>query len=144
VKDGKLVNYVERERFSPRWKHARKYDPATDRVKLLDPIPAIEWCLKDAGIKIDQVDFIVLSWQAKKEDMKRLYNLVPYEKEPDRIEWEKRCLEQHAPEALMAKLKQQLEEAGLTPMPTIACVPHHLAHAATAYTSGWKKFEILP
>ncbi len=143
VKDGRLVNYVERERFPPRWKHSRKYDPLEDRVKRLSPVPAIKWCLEDAGIKIYEVDFIVISWLAKKDVMKRLYEAVPYEKEPSRIRWEKRCLEEHAPEALMARLKIDLEEAGLVPVPPMVCIPHHLAHAATAYTSGWKTCAIL-
>ncbi|RLI83340.1 hypothetical protein DRP04_01765 [Archaeoglobales archaeon] len=143
VIDGVLVNYVERERFEPRWKHSRKYDLEKDRVILLDPIEAIKWCLEDTGITMDKVDYIVLSWKAEKESMKRLYDLVPYEKEPDRIEWEKRCLEKHSPEALMADLKQKLEEAELTPVPDMVCVPHHLAHAATAYASGWEKCAIL-
>jgi len=142
VKNGQLINYIERERFEPRWKHARKYIKSKDRVETLSVIECIKWCLQDARITIDKVDTIVISWYADPVKMASLYRVVPYVKE-DREEWEKRCLEEHAPNTMKKNLVEELENAELTPVPEISFLGHHLSHASTAFASGWDKCAIL-
>lgn len=113
VKDGKIVAMVEEERFV-RKKHA--YDTI--------PIRAALWCLKDAGITLDDVDKVAVGW-----DYKRLYAI-------NEIKEEK--LEDLADVYFPQKYFQYSRK------PRIELIAHHLAHATSSfYTSRMKKASIL-
>lgn len=127
LKDGKILCAIEEERFT-RIKHDNAF-----------PIHAINWCLKEAHISIEKVDYI--SYYEKP--------LLKFERTLDMFiqTWPKSFVSfvQNMPELLGEKLsientiRKQLNYTG-----TISFVPHHLSHAAAAYySSPFKSSAIL-
>ena len=119
VIDGKLVAAAEQERF--------KGKKATGNF----PIDAIRFCLKEAGIKIDEIDEIAHGFNyapyrdlyLKDEVSAKLYNKV------------------FSREALLAQVHRDLPGF---PDEKVVSVGHHLAHAASAaYTSGWDECLVV-
>ena len=82
LKDGKIIGLVEEERFT-RIKHANN----------MFPINSINYCLKTAGVSIQEVDAIAIGWDAKKFDngdmleffIDAVYRYKPLAKES--VEW---------------------------------------------------------
>jgi carbamoyltransferase len=117
--DGKLVAAAEEERFT-REKHTGDF-----------PIHAIRYCLKEAGITIDQVD-----------ELAHGFDYTPW-----------RELYEHDPlsAALYAEVlsREALLDEVHRHLPSLAdlkvhAVGHHLAHAASAaFTSGWDECLVL-
>ena len=119
VIDGKLAAAAEQERFSGK--------KATGSF----PIDAIRFCLKEAGIKISEIDEIAHGFNyapyrdlyLKDEVSAKLYNTV------------------FSREALLAQVRRDLPGF---PEEKVFSVGHHMAHAASAaYTSGWDECLVV-
>jgi carbamoyltransferase len=117
--DGELVAAAEEERFTGK-KHTGDF-----------PINAIQYCLAEAGISINNVDEIVHG-----------FNYAPYRElyQGDKIS---AALydEVFSREALLQQTRRDLPGF---PEEKIVMVGHHLAHAASAaYTSGWDECLVV-
>lgn len=127
IKDGEVICAVEEERFS-RIKHDNNF-----------PFKAIEFCLANAGITIDEVDYLsyyekpLLKFERILDTFVKTYplSLSPFVKSiPDwigkKIQVEK-------------NIKKDVGFEG-----QIFYVPHHISHASSAYyPSSFKKSAIL-
>ena len=119
VVDGEIVAGAAEERFNLK-KHSPRF-----------PIGAINFCLAEAGLRIDDVDEIAHGF-----DYSRYGKLFSADEVGTA-----RYREVFSPEALHDRVK-----ANLPGFPTskVVQVPHHLAHAASAYfTSGWEQCLVL-
>lgn len=113
VIDGEVIAAAEEERFNRR-KHSGAF-----------PIGAINYCLAEAGIAIDDVDELAHGFDYG--PYQKLYSLDPLTTGLYREVFSK--------EALLALVARDLPR--LSPE-RVYRVNHHLAHAASAYfTSGW-------
>jgi len=113
VVDGELVAAAEQERFS-RKKHTGEF-----------PIDAIQFCLREAGIALEDVAEIAHGFDYA--PFRPLYSLDP---ESARL-----YEEVFSKQALVRQLRRYFPDF---PDEKIQPVGHHLAHAAsTAFTSGW-------
>jgi len=126
--DGKLVAAVEEERFN-RIKHAKE---ANFNNPHQFPERAIRWCLKHAGLTADDIDHVAYSFDPK---MRR----KRFRPEWWFPEWE---------EVFLLRLGQVQDVAeellGRRLAKKFHFVPHHLAHAASAYfPSGFDRAAIL-
>ena len=119
VIDGTLVAAAEQERFS-RKKHSGDF-----------PIDAIHYCLKKAGISIDEIDEIAHG-----------FDYAPY-RALYRADGTSDSLydQVFSREALLAQVRRDLPGF---PENKVFSVGHHLAHAASAaYTSGWDECLVV-
>ncbi len=119
VIDGTLVAAAEQERFS-RKKHTGDF-----------PIDAIHYCLKKAGISIDEIDEIAHG-----------FDYAPY-RALYRADGTSDSLydQVFSREALLAQVRRDLPGF---PESKVFSVGHHLAHAASAaYTSGWDECLVV-
>ncbi|OQW37437.1 MAG: hypothetical protein A4E19_13615 [Nitrospira sp. SG-bin1] len=119
VIDGHIVAAVEEERFN-RKKHCGDF-----------PVNAIHYCLKEAGLSINDIDEIAHS-----------FDYTPYQKvyAMDRTgaEFYREVLSR---EALLESMKRNLP---VFPVERVHHVGHHLAHAASVYfTSGWNECLVV-
>lgn len=119
VVDGRIVAAAAEERFNLK-KHSGDF-----------PSGSINYCLQEAGIQISEVDQIVHSFDYAA--MERIYSLDPISMELyETVLSRKALLERVAyvfPDFLLERVRQ---------------VPHHLAHAGSAYfTSGWEECLVL-
>ncbi len=119
IVDGKLVAAAAEERFS-RKKHTGDF-----------PIGAIQYCLAEAGIAIEDVDEIAHGFDYAA--LRPLYAMDPASSA---------LYEQvFAKEALVRNLHRELPQVDAA---KIHAVPHHLAHAASAaFTSGWDECLVV-
>ena len=119
VIDGRLVAAAEQERFSGK-KHTGDF-----------PIDAIHYCLKEAGISIDEVDEIAHG-----------FDYAPYRGIYSADETSKELYEKvFSRDALVDQVRRDLPGF---PLDKVHQVGHHLAHAASAaYTSGWDECLIV-
>nr|WP_154958146.1 carbamoyltransferase C-terminal domain-containing protein [Paenibacillus xylanexedens] len=114
MKNGQLLAMVEEERLS------RK----THSIGHPFPELAIEYCLNQEGITLDDIDYIALSWD---------HTLIPPEKNPLRPEY------YEDPSILFSR-----ERFRYTKFPKVEVVDHHLAHAASAfYCSPFEEASVL-
>jgi carbamoyltransferase len=119
VMDGRIVAAAAEERFDLR-KHSQRF-----------PIGAIQYCLAEAGLSIGDIDEIAHGF-----DYSRYRTMFSADEVGAR-----RYKEVFSPEALLAQVNTHLPgfSAG-----KVVQVPHHLAHAASAYlTSGWEECLVL-
>ena len=119
VIDGKLVAAAEQERFSGK-KHTGDF-----------PIDAINFCLNEAGITIDEIDEIAHG-----------FDYAPYRELYAADETSSELYEKvFSREALLNQVRRDLPGF---PLDRVHQVGHHLAHAASAaYTSGWDECLIV-
>jgi len=111
--DGKIVAAAAEERFN-RQKHSARF-----------PIGAINWCLAQAGLRIQDICEIAHGFDY--EPYRRMWSIDP---ETARFHGEV-C----SREALLEQVSRYLP---FFPTARVHAVEHHLAHAASAYyTSGW-------
>jgi carbamoyltransferase len=110
---GKIVAAAAEERFD-RHKQSAHF-----------PVQAINWCLKEAGLTLDDIDAIVHGFDY--EPYREIYSLDPVTREfYDTV---------LSPDALAKLVARDLKDF---PADRIHHVSHHEAHAASAYyTSGW-------
>jgi len=114
VKGNKILAMAEEERFI-----RKRY--AFDSL----PINSIAFCLKEAGLTINEVDYLVFGW-----DLPLLYKIRG---RPWKYTEEKFLKLILSPFSLKRKKR-----------PKLIFVPHHIAHAASAYRlSGFKEASIL-
>ena len=119
VVDGKIVAGAAEERFNLK-KHSPKF-----------PIGAINFCLAEAGLRIDDIDEIAHGFDYSRYG--RLFSADPVGAE--------RFREVFSPEALHDRVTANLPGF---PLSKVVQVSHHLAHAASAYfTSGWDECLVL-
>ena len=119
VVDGKLVSAAEQERFT-RNKHTGQF-----------PIDAIQFCLRDSGISINEVDEIAHG-----------FDYSPYRELYQRDEISRELYQDvFSRDALLAQVRRDLPGF---PDNKVFNVNHHLAHAASAaYTSGWDECLVV-
>jgi len=116
---GKIVAAAAEERFN-RKKQSAQF-----------PVDAISWCLKEAGLQLADVDAIVHGFDY--EPYREIYSLDPVTHEFfDNV---------LSHEALAALVQRDLKDF---PLDRLHHVPHHQAHAASAYyTSGWDECLVV-
>jgi carbamoyltransferase len=123
VVDGEIVAAVEEERFNRR-KHGHDNVPfAAWEV----PAKAAAWCLQTAGIRAEDLDAVAYSYDPSlcpPLDDARVEDLFTSEWEPLRTLY-----------AVRAPLFLRTALPGLDPG-IVRYVPHHVAHAASAYLAG--------
>ncbi|MSQ13385.1 MAG: nodulation protein [Dehalococcoidia bacterium] len=130
LQDGRLVAAAEEERFV-RVKHAPGYFPAN----------AIRYCLREGGIAMREVSYIAIGWDVNKYPTKmaefflRGWHTYRDTKDEKTLEWEINQLHKWDPDVYTAHILNKLIEAGFKreDIPPIRFIPHHYAHAATAY-----------
>ncbi|HEU4700978.1 MAG TPA: carbamoyltransferase C-terminal domain-containing protein [Conexibacter sp.] len=126
VVDGEVVAAAEEERFSRR-KHGKP--PVAFSTWEL-PEQAARWCLAHAGVEPAELDAVAYSYDA---------GLAPQTSDVTDELWEglRTLYVQRAPRFLATALP------GLDPS-TVRFVPHHVAHAASAYAAaGWRDCATL-
>jgi len=116
VVDGEIVAAAEEERFSRR-KHGKVPVPFSTWEL---PEQAMRWCLSQAGLKASDIDLVGYSYDPEMAE--------PMQSDPTAHEWESlRTLY-----CRRAPLFLQTSLPGLIPT-RVRFVPHHVAHAASAY-----------
>jgi len=127
IKDGVVIAAAEEERFT-RVKHSFQF-----------PFGAIEFCLKQAGITIDEIDHVAY-YEKTLLRFERVLDMFikayPFTYKP---------FVRGIPEWINEKIKvEQKIKKQLKFKKNIFYIPHHLSHAsASYYTSGFKKAAIL-
>jgi carbamoyltransferase len=140
VQDGKLIAMAEEERFN--------------RIKGsfgLLPEQATRFCLNYAGLGLDDIDYIVFPWDTAKYRLYMPYFLfMTYLKRAPKFQGRLSTLAlkellKYQPSNVKASIKSMLRKAGIKGrIPPIEFIPHHLAHAASAfYCSGFDEAHIL-
>jgi carbamoyltransferase len=116
---GKIVAAASEERFN-RKKQSAQF-----------PAQAISWCLEKAGLTLNDVDAIVHGFDY--EPYREIYSLDPVTREfYDTV---------LSREALLKLVERDLKGF---PAERVHQIPHHLAHAASAYyTSGWDECLVV-
>lgn len=128
VRDGELVALIEEERLI-RVKHARA----------IFPIRSIEYCLKQGGISLADVDYFAYGWDVPKYSdgrMAEFYDQVnrQYPPDPGTVAWQKSCLSYfNAVHAQTALTNELVRFFGATRIPELRTFPHHKSHAVTAF-----------
>ncbi|HXG35449.1 MAG TPA: carbamoyltransferase C-terminal domain-containing protein [Dehalococcoidia bacterium] len=154
LKDGVPVAAAEEERFT-RIKHAKRPVPF---LSYQLPFHAIAYCLREAGIRLAQVDRIAYSFDPRLMLGERDPGSVALPLEPsaapreDGLEaWEPLFLAGvlNAPRFLLGDIPHHLSHLregvdSRDDLPPFEFVEHHLAHAASAYyVSGFRQAAIL-
>ncbi|MCE0523145.1 MAG: hypothetical protein LV480_09570 [Methylacidiphilales bacterium] len=95
------------------------------------PVHALSWCLEQAGLRVGDVDALVHGFDY--EPYEKIYSLDPVTQEfYDTVLSRK---------ALAGLVKRDLKDF---PLERVHHVPHHHAHAASAYfTSGWEECLVV-
>jgi len=155
LKDGRLVAFAEEERFV-RVKQARGYFPSH----------SLRFCLDEAGLGLEDIDFIAFGWDATAYRWRFPLFLArsfvghrlrgrrsrPRLSVPGRPQFGSavlsgvRSLVSFQPRTLTESIVLGLRDAGFPdgPIPPVVFVRHHLAHAASAYyCSGFDESAIL-
>lgn len=111
--DGEIIAAAAEERFN-RKKHCGDF-----------PVNAIQYCLAEAGITLNEIDELAHGFDYA--PYQKLYSLDPISAEAYKSVYSR--------EALLTLINRDLSDF---PASKVRHVPHHLAHAASAYfTSGW-------
>ncbi len=128
LQDGRLVGAVEEERFR-RIKHWAGF-----------PSQAIEWCLKNAGARLEDVDLIAVNTDPRAGRLARAAYAVRHLPSPsmviDRLRARRKRMSMH--QHLATAFPGQSIRARIVP------IEHHLAHLASAYyPSGFERAVAL-
>lgn len=148
LRDGALVAMSEEER------HVRLRD-----IELAFPAHAISFCLEQAGLDASQVDAIAYAWDATRYPAPMLAGNVARWLRHNLPQVGRRGLGDLRYKALINAVELAFHDRSVvrwrfdgfwselgfgTPLPPIRYVPHHLAHAASAfYCSGFDSAAIL-
>lgn len=127
VVDGNIVAAAEEERFTRR-KHGKRPVPFSAWEL---PEKAIAWCLDSASMRVDDLDAVAYSYDPER--------LPPATGDPTHSGWEelRTLYVRRAPQFLRTVLGTD------APVP-VAFVPHHEAHAASAYLpAGFEDCAVL-
>jgi carbamoyltransferase len=119
IRSGEIIAAAAEERFD-RKKQSSHF-----------PVQAISWCLERAGLHLGDVDALVHGFDY--EPYREIYSLDPVTREFfDTV---------LSREALEKPIRRDLKDF---PLERVHHVPHHLAHAASAYyTSGWDECLVV-
>ncbi len=139
IVDGQIVADVSEERFN-RCKHSGD-----------DPFQSIEYCLKEAGLNIDDIDEFAVAGDGSTLQIEAIFGIRLDESKPDEG---KRFGGGFFPKFLLRGNKSRQKEQVKVPLylrkfflkkkPIVTFVEHHLAHAACAYyTSNDKRKMII-
>ena len=121
LKDGVLIAAAEEERFS-----RRKHDAGIPKL-------AFNYCLKEGGLTIDQVDYVAYYEEPAKKLARQIWMMLPG------LPSEKKVLARFDPRRPEREIREVLGYEG-----PIDYVGHHQAHAASSfYYSGFKDAAIL-
>jgi carbamoyltransferase len=128
VKSGRILGAVEEERFR-RIKHWAGF-----------PTESIQWCLNEAGVKIEEVDHIAINTQPKAHRLRRIYYSISSRANPSFL------LKRWRNKKERTNLRQQLEYA--FPDSTIKAklhfIDHHHSHLSSAfYPSPFKEASVV-
>jgi len=140
VRDGSIVAFAEEERFN--------------RIKTAPsslPVSALLYCLREAGIGIEDVEGIGFGWECDRyvEAMPAFYEQFRRQyPQPDNeynLLQEVYLLNLYHPARIRADLRQALALRGVYLEPErVRFLPHHLCHAASSYyCSGFTEASIL-
>ncbi|MBP5972480.1 carbamoyltransferase [Brasilonema sp. CT11] len=133
--DGRIVSAVEEERFN-RNKHGKA--ARIDNPHIL-PIHSINFCLRNANLEIKDIDLIAFSFDPKLRKKSFEFDPISLPRDWGSIEGEKTFL--LGLEQVKLSLIQALGEKAAE---KLIWVPHHLAHAASAFfPSGLEEAAIL-
>ena len=128
LRDGVIESYVEEERLL-RYKHAPN----------LFPIRSIDYCLRQAGLELQDVDCIAYGWDIPRYTDGRMgafYQRVNAKHPPDpaTLSWQNRLIHSFNEESFRERLRREIVPFfGTSEVPPLRFFPHHAAHAATAY-----------
>ncbi len=119
VVDGRIVAAAEEERYSRR-KHGKRPVPFSTWEL---PEAAATWCLESSGVRAEELDAVAYSYDPSLAP--------PYVGDPTSEAWEglRTLYAARAPRFLSSALPGLDEER-------VRFVPHHVAHAASAYLAG--------
>lgn len=136
LRDGAIVALGEEERFN-RKKHTAEF-----------PKGAIQYCLDQGGITLDQVDHITFFWDPKRELLGNVSHMLKYfPASLDLLRAKSGGAEDGHLRRMwkMQNVAQELKrEFGLKETPRVHFVEHHLAHAASAFhVSPYEESAIL-
>ena len=133
LEDGRLVAFAEEERFT-RVKHAPR----------MIPKKSIEYCLEQAGISLQDVDFIAVGWESVAKSWGK--NIFANLKEGNfkrMIRENGAYLEYFLKMFRLKDYLSSLDETGES-WKKIRYMPHHIAHAASALRfSGFEESIII-
>lgn len=136
VEDGVLVSAAEEERFT-----GVKYAP------YMAPIHAADWCLKNSGIKLDDVAVVAVGWgygSSPVSDGARVLEDCVRNYGARLTEYKGRFGALMVEELLMRRFISQLRRQDPNVERKLKFVPHHISHAASAfYLSGFSKSNVL-
>jgi carbamoyltransferase len=119
VSSGRIVAAAAEERFD-RNKHSAHF-----------PVQAIRWCLEEAGLSIDDVDMLAHG-----------FDYGPYRTIYSADPTTRKLYEDVLSRDALVKLVER-DLPGF-PVERVCQVPHHVAHAASAYwTSGWDECLVI-
>lgn len=128
LRDGVIKSYVEEERLL-RYKHAPN----------LFPIRSIDYCLRQTGLELQDVDCIAYGWDIPRYTdgrMSAFYQRVNVKHPPDpaTLSWQNRLIHSFNEENFRERLRREIVPFfGTNEVPPLRFFPHHAAHAATAY-----------
>jgi carbamoyltransferase len=128
VEDGDVVAYVEEERLI-RFKHAND----------IFPIRSIDFCLKQAGITLADVDVITLGWDIDRYtngEIREFFDATNEQHPPDAgtVAWQNNVIRHYSRDAVEARTRRALvSHFGVDEIPPIVGYPHHESHALTAH-----------
>lgn len=140
LRGGKLIAFAEEERFV--------------RIKTapgLFPEHAVRYCLSEAKVSIDAVEWVAVGWDATKYRYKmplfflRFWWRYCRKSSGDSIATVIKMFAAQQPAVIRQRIGWGLGRCGVVKkIPTISFVPHHLAHAAsTYYASGFTEAAVL-
>lgn len=148
LQDGKCIVFVEEERFT--------------RIKVSEgmfPTKAVAYCLSSTKLKLDSIDRIAFGWDSTKYPWTMMRNLgINYfrywgrerrsfhkQRDSSAVVFAIEGLVDYHPLKIRLGILEGLRSAGLQGnIPKIEFVPHHLAHAYSAYfCSNFEKAGIL-
>ena len=130
VREGKVEAFVEEERLV-RFKHAPS----------MFPIRSVEFCLKQAGLELSEIDAFVYGWDSKRYsngEMVEFYAQVNDQYPPDEATraWQRGTLAWFNGYALRARLEIELTRhfgVSRRVLPELRFFPHHETHASAAF-----------
>jgi len=132
VKNGKVVAAAEEERFV-REKHTKKF-----------PVNSVRYCLEEAGITVNDIDAVAISFKPILYVGMLLYNIL--QAFPKALLYTPRVINLLRRKSKVRKevIRVLRDELKARKIPRIYYVPHHVAHAASAfYVSPFRRAAVL-
>tara|TARA_A100001011_G_scaffold130388_1_gene137393 strand:+ start:25852 stop:27636 length:1785 start_codon:yes stop_codon:yes gene_type:complete len=119
IKDGKVLNACEEERIK-RVKHCTGF-----------PLESIKWCISDAGISLDEIDYITINSDPKKHLSRKLF--YTFLRKPNAKFIVDRFKNKQKRSSIKESFFKYFPDNSIKAK--IIFVDHHLSHLASAYYS---------